>query len=63
MTVLDLIIAVKILGTGIFVGLPLALLPAHRVKSITRVGVEALPYLRLYGVAVLALLVGYSFGF
>lgn len=63
MTILDLILAVKILGTGAFAGLPLTLLPGHRVTDLLTVHESALPYLRLYGVAILALLVGYSFGF
>ena len=63
MTILDLVLVVKILGTGLFVCLPLLLLPRNRVASTLAVDVSALPYLRLYGVAVLALLVGYSFGF
>ncbi len=63
MTILDLILSVKILGTGLFVGLPLLLLPGQRVTGILDVDATALPYLRLYGVAIIALLVGYSFGF
>lgn len=63
MTVLDLVLSVKILGTGLFVAFPLLLLPGQHVKRALKVDTTALPYLRLYGVAILALLVGYSFGF
>ncbi|MEM1230971.1 MAG: hypothetical protein AAGI15_10570 [Pseudomonadota bacterium] len=63
MTLLDLILITKILGTGAFVGLPLVLLPASALVARLAVSVAAVPYLRLYGVAILALLVGYSFGF
>ncbi|MEM1435017.1 MAG: hypothetical protein AAGG11_13245 [Pseudomonadota bacterium] len=63
MTVLDLVLGVKILGTGLFVGLPLLLLPNGQIAQRLTIDGSALPYLRLYGVAVLALLVGYAFGF
>ncbi len=63
MTLLDLILITKILGTGAFVGLPLVLLPAGALVTRLAVGAAAVPYLRLYGVAILALLVGYAFGF
>ena len=63
MTILDVVLAVKILGTGLFAGLPLVLLPAGMVTRIMKVDQNAMPYMRLYGVAILALLVGYSFGF
>ena len=53
----------KILGTGLLVALPLTLMPAPALASRLAVNEQALPYLRLYGVAVLALLVGYAFGF
>ena len=63
MTILDIVLITKILGTGLFVGLPLLLLPAGSIATRLSVGFEAIPYLRLYGVAIMALLVGYSFGF
>ena len=63
MTLLDIVLITKILGTGIFVGFPLVLLPSSHITKRLAVGQEAIPYLRLYGVAILALLVGYSFGF
>lgn len=63
MTLLDIVLAVKIAGTGTLAALPLVLFPAERVSRELDVDVSAIPYLRLYGVALLALLVGYSFGF
>ncbi len=51
------------MGTGIFAALPLTLLPAGRVSRQLSVDPSAMPYLRLYGVAMVALLVGYAFGF
>lgn len=63
MTLLDIVLAVKILGTGLLAGLPLTLLPAARLSSNLNVDSNAVPYLRLYGVAIIALLVGYSSGF
>lgn len=63
MTILDLILAVKIIGTGLLVALPLMFLPAQRLAGMLNVTDTAIPMARLYGVAVLALLVGYSFGF
>ena len=63
MTVLDIVLAVKIVGTGLFAALPLTLLPAGRVTRVLGVDPSAMPYLRLYGVATVALLVGYAFGF
>ena len=63
MTILDIVLLTKILGTGAFVGLPLLLLSSSAIVRRLAVGAEAVPYLRLYGVAIIALLVGYSFGF
>lgn len=65
MTYLDLILLAKIAGTALFVGLPFLLIPGPRLIGILRIeGAEAaLPLIRLYGWAVIALLVGYSFGF
>lgn len=63
MTLLDIVLAVKIAGTGALAGLPLTLLPAARVSSVLGVEPNAVPYLRLYGVAIVALLVGYASGF
>ncbi len=65
MIYLDLILLAKIAGTALFVGLPFLLMPARRLIPLLQIeGCEAaLPLIRLYGWAVIALLVGYSFGF
>ncbi len=65
MTYLDLILMAKIAGTALFVGLPFLLVPAPRLVALLQIeGAEAaMPLIRLYGWAVIALLVGYSFGF
>ncbi|EAQ27895.1 hypothetical protein NAP1_09882 [Erythrobacter sp. NAP1] len=64
MNYLDLILLIKIAGTGLFVGLPLLLIPTPQLVRLLGIeGAEAaMPLIRLYGWAVLALLVGYSFG-
>jgi len=65
MTYLDLILFAKIVGTAVFVGLPFLFIPGERLIGLLKIeGAEpALPLIRLYGWAVIALLVGYSFGF
>lgn len=65
MTYLDLILLAKIAGTALFVGIPFLLVPAPKLISLLQIeGAEAaMPLIRLYGWAVIALLVGYSFGF
>lgn len=65
MTYLDLILLAKIVGTAVFVGLPFLLMPQSRLIGLLQIaGAEAaMPLIRLYGWAVIALLVGYSFGF
>ncbi len=63
MTLLDLVLAVKIAATGLFVALPLLVFPSPMIAGILKLEGEAIAWMRLYGVAVLALLVGYSFGF
>jgi len=65
MTYLDLILLAKIAGTAVFVGLPFLLMPQVRLIGLLQInGAEAaMPLIRLYGWAVIALLVGYSFGF
>lgn len=63
MTILDIVLVVKIIGTGLFCALPFMFLPAARLGPMLGVGDDAMPLARLYGGAVLALLVGYGFGF
>lgn len=63
-TFLTLVLAAKILVTGLMVGLPFFALPAKRISQLTGYGgIEVAPLYRLYGTAVLALLVGYASGF
>jgi hypothetical protein len=62
MTWLSLLLLFKIAYTLLTTVGPLLLLPARRIGDALAVGPEAIPFLRLYGVALLALLVGYSSG-
>lgn len=62
MTWLTLLLVFKIGFTAIVVSAPLLLMPAERVSSLYRLGADAVPLCRLYGVAVTALLVGYASG-
>lgn len=60
-TVLALLLSLKIAVTLIFVALPLLTFPVDTVRRFT--GLEGAPLLiRLYGIALLALLVGYGYG-
>lgn len=63
MTLLDLVLGVKIAATGLFGALPLLAFPRDRVMQLLDVNENAVAYLRLYGVSILALLVGYASGF
>ena len=63
MSYLALLLAFKIGVTAIAVSAPLLLLPRGALAARTGAGAEAAPWLRLYGVAVSALLVGYASGF
>lgn len=69
MTYLDLILLAKIVGTALFVGLPFLLVPHQRLFALLGIEgdqaalMQVMPLIRLYGWAVIALLVGYSFGF
>jgi hypothetical protein len=63
MSYLALLLTFKIAVTALFVSAPLLLAPAGFVTKRTALPPEALPWLRLYAVAVTALLVGYATGF
>jgi hypothetical protein len=63
MTYLALVLAFKIVVTALMVSLPLLLLPGRHLQMRFKVGEDALPLARLYGIAVTALLVGYAAGF
>ncbi|NQX95385.1 MAG: hypothetical protein HRT64_10805, partial [Erythrobacter sp.] len=58
MSYLDLILLTKIASTVLFVGLPFLLVPAPRLLGLLQIeGAEAaIPLIRLYGWAVIALL-------
>ena len=61
MTLLAIVLSLKIAVTLIFVAIPLLLLPVEQVRRLTGLSGD-LVLVRLYGVAILALLVGYGFG-
>lgn len=63
MTLLDIVLIVKITITGLLVGLPMILLPKSQLLNRLAIDEAAIPYIRLYGVAILALLVGYTSAF
>lgn len=62
MTRLTLLLVAKIVVTLVTVVIPFLLLPPDRVAEMTGAGVPSPSLYRLYGVAVLALLVGYAPG-
>lgn len=62
MTWLTLLLTFKIGFTAVFVALPMLLLPASAFEARLGVDVRAAPYIRLYGWALIALLVGYAGG-
>jgi len=63
MSFLSLVLIAKIGVTGLFVGLPFFALPATRIAAVTGYDVSSAPLFRLYGTAILALLIGYASGF
>ena len=62
MTAISLILSAKIMVTLLLVMAPFLLLPQHRLEAITGVSAASTTLFRLYGMAVAALLVGYSMG-
>jgi len=62
MSWLALIFFIKISLTGMLVVLPFLLFPKLILETITSITTSEPTIFRLYGVAILALLVGYSFG-
>lgn len=62
MSVLSLLLAVKMVFTGLFVALPLLLWPKVKLDKMFRLESHTTTLFRLYGVAMLALLVGYASG-
>lgn len=62
MSWLSLLLIVKTVATGLIVALPFLLLPKPKLERMTNVSAPISVFFRLYGVAITALLVGYSFG-
>lgn len=62
MTWLSLLLILKIGLTGLAVAAPFMLLPKSRLERWTTVATPTPVFFRLYGVAIMALLVGYAFG-
>ena len=62
MTWLELLLWFKIVFTALTCSAPLLLLPGEAVTRLYKVGIEAAPLCRLYGVAITALLIGYGAG-
>lgn len=62
MTGLELLLYVKIGVTLVACVVPMLVLPAARVGSLFAVDSGAVPLVRLYGIAITALLVGYGSG-
>lgn len=60
MSYLALLITFKIVVTALMVSAPLLVAPPAFVAGRTGTGADALPWLRLYGVAITSLLVGYA---
>lgn len=63
MSFLAIVVAVKVVGTAATTALPFLVSPARDLTAMTGVGAEGVTLIRLYGVAILALLVGYASGF
>ncbi|MEM8796729.1 MAG: hypothetical protein AAGE61_14275 [Pseudomonadota bacterium] len=62
MTPLSMLLLVKICVTGIFVTAPFLTLPGRRLDAVVSAEAGSVRFYRLYGVAMLALLVAYGFG-
>ena len=62
MSILTALLLVKIAVTALLVCLPFLLLPQRKLERLLQVKARNSTLFRLYGVAMLALLVGYGFG-
>lgn len=62
MSWISLLLTVKVLFTFIIVVIPLLFLSKNKLEKLMRVKTETPLLFRLYGIALLALLSGYSFG-
>ncbi len=62
MSWLSLLLIMKISVTGLLVAAPFMLLPRVMLEKSTNISTPTPLFFRLYGVAITALLIGYSFG-
>lgn len=62
MSYLALLLVTKISVTALLVALPFLVAPVAKLEATTRVSAKSTLFFRLYGVAIVALLVGYGFG-
>lgn len=63
MTAALLVILFKIVVTFVFVAIPFLFFPAERLNKVTGIAAKSVTFYRLYGVAMLALLIGYASAF
>ncbi|MEO9895271.1 MAG: hypothetical protein ABJD13_03295 [Paracoccaceae bacterium] len=63
MPFVSILIVLKIVVTLVLVALPFLVLPVERLNKATGVSASSTTFYRLYGVAVLALLIGYAGAF
>lgn len=63
MTFITLVLAAKIVVTAVLTAIPFLFLPQERLAAITGISSGGGTLFRLYGIAILALLVGYASGF
>lgn len=63
MTFITLVLAAKIVVTAILTAIPFLFLPQERLATLTGISSGGSTLFRLYGIAILALLVGYASGF
>jgi hypothetical protein len=62
MTWLSLLLATKITFTALLIAVPFLFLPKSALEKSTKMQASTPVFFRLYGVAIVALLVGYGFG-
>jgi len=62
MTYLTILLLIKIIGTLLAIGIPFLFFPKAKLDELAGLGAPAVTLYRLYGVAVLALLVAYTGG-
>ncbi len=62
MSWISLLLLVKIVVTLVLVAIPFLFVSKEKLEMVTNIKANSSQFFRLYGVAILALLVGYSFG-